>query len=413
MRLLGKQVDEIAEDPVLRFYGVALAMVNAVTAVFWLTGGHFSEILDPKVAPICWPFLDSCQAFRIASPVTATGLVVTLLFAAIANATLFTQVRWVRSAYWLLVGLSLLKAALLLQDYRLILNQHYMAYATVGTFLFVPGKRRILQYLLVSFYLWAGTLKLNSEWISGLGLYGRHPMGLPTELIPAACLYVIVLELLIVLGVFSRREWVFRAAFIQIILFHISSFWVVGFFYPTLMFLLLSIIPMARYWPPAEAGTPLGIGPGLDALWHRQERPATYALLAGFCLLQLVPFMFPGNPSISGEGRMFALHMFDAPVECHATATFRPEGADAQTVRLQAPFANPRIMCDPIIFFNLARDYCRAYQGRLRRGDLDLALDSRKQGRQAFQTVIAIQRFCASNPSYSPWRHNSWIHPTS
>ena len=46
-----------------------------------------------------------------------------------------------------------------------------MALWVTGVFLAVPGKREALRLLLVLFYVWAGTLKLNWEWISGAGLY--------------------------------------------------------------------------------------------------------------------------------------------------------------------------------------------------------------------------------------------------
>lgn len=407
MRFIGRQIAEIADDTALRWYGAALALVNAITALHWALVEPLGRILAPTVPPICWPFVTNCQNFRL-DPAIADPLVGVLFVGAVANAALFAK-RLVPAGWWLLLGLCALKTLLLLQDFRLILNQHYMAYWVTLPFLFLPGKRRTLPYLIVLFYFWAGTLKFNPEWISGLALYGRRPLGLPPSLIPASCVYVIALELVVSFGLLSRREWIFWAALAQLVLFHIASFWVVGFFYPILMFLLLSIFPLARYiCVPLADGAP-SRPVELRALVRGAERPATNVLLASFCAAQLVPLAFPGDPAITGEGRLFALHMFDAPVECRATITIRTADRQNRAIPLRAPFLSPRVSCDPIVYFNLAQNYCRDLGPGL---DVDLVLESHKPDRGPLRPVVSISSFCATKPRYTIWRHNWWIRTT-
>ena len=60
-----------------------------------------------------------------------------------------------------------LKIGFVLLDFRFRANQYYMATAIVAILLFWPHKRDALRILLVAFYFWAGTLKLNIEWLSG------------------------------------------------------------------------------------------------------------------------------------------------------------------------------------------------------------------------------------------------------
>jgi len=401
-----RQIDEIAGDAVLRRYGAALALTHALSAIFWLDVQPLGRILDPALMPVCWPFFPQCHAWRILDPAAITGLVVLLLALALVTSARFVRAETVRSGYWLLMAATLLKTVLLVQDYRLVLNQHYMAGMVVCVFLFVPAKRQALAYLITSFYVWAGLLKLNPEWMSGVALYGRRPFGLPASVIPATCLYVIVLELFVVFGLLSKRPWVFWVALGQVLLFHIGSFWVVGYFYPILMFLILSILAMTTLDERVRAHTPLaGTAPG-----HRRRiAVSTYGLLATFSLLQLIPRSFPGNPSITGEGRLFALNMFDAPVQCQATVTVHAEGVSASPRRLGAPFLQPRIQCDPIVYFELARGLCRSNELNPRFGDIDIRLTSRKQGQADYRTVVAIDSFCAAHPSYDLLRHNAWI----
>ena len=46
-----------------------------------------------------------------------------------------------------------------------------MAFWACFVYLLIPGKRDAVRLLLVLFYFWAGTLKVNWEWISGAALY--------------------------------------------------------------------------------------------------------------------------------------------------------------------------------------------------------------------------------------------------
>src|SRR5262249_31602660 len=172
-------------------------------------------------------------------------------------------------------------------DYRLRMNQHYMGFFATFAYLVVPGKRDALRVLVTLFYFWAGTLKLNWEWISGAGLY--RPMwpfsGMGVVL---ACLYVIVLELGVAWGLLSKRAWIFWSAFAQFLVFHALSWQVVGFFYPLLMFAILATFPLSRLIEPGDR--PEGL---LAALARGHAAWSTYALAALFSLLQLVPYAFP------------------------------------------------------------------------------------------------------------------------
>lgn len=196
---------EIRDDRSLSLYGSALALVNLVVAVFWLRSEPIGLILAPGNPPVCWPFFPDCHNARVLSPAT-TELIVRLLGAlAIVNVWLFAVGKNVKSAFWLLAFLTALKFTLIAQDFRLIHNQHYMAGWATFCYLFVPHKRLVLKLLIVTFYVWAGMLKLNDDWLSGAALHGRHPLGLPATLVPASCAYVVVLEIVLVWGVLSRR----------------------------------------------------------------------------------------------------------------------------------------------------------------------------------------------------------------
>jgi len=342
--------------------------------------------------------LSDCYQFRLLSS-DAWGQVVALFFfLSIVNAYLFVSSQRAAAGCVLLMAMLIFKTAIILQDYRLALNHHYMYAWIAVTFLFLPAKRATIPALLVTMYAWAGVLKITpgSEWLTGYGFFGRRPLGLPAFLIPAECAYVVVLELVFIWGLLSRRNWIQWTTLAQVTLFHIASFWIVGFFYPLQMFLLLAIIPLTRMWPQI----------GSVRSGSRAWPLATVLTVSALCIAQLIPRTFPGDPALTGEGRMFALNMFDAPIECRAEGVLQESGGRPQVIPLRVPFLQTRLRCDPIVYLSAAQAICRRLGDRT---NLRLSLVSRRMRSGPFQTVVDIDSFCTANIGYRLWRHNSWI----
>lgn len=400
--MLERNVRTIATDPALRIYGAALSLVNGLAALHWLVGQRVSSVLDPGATPVCWPIFPRCEIFRVLSPATLDVLVLALLLASVWNAKLFMRELTAREGFFWLLALTSVKYFIVLQDFRLTLNHHYMSAWIALVFFFAKEKRQTLVCMLVAMYLWAGLLKLDpsSQWLSGAAFYGRRPLGLPSAWIPAACAYVILLELVIVFGLFSRKASVFWSSFLQIVLFHIASFWVVGWFYPTLMFLLLSVFVVTRENPELRS-------PGLRSRGMLQ--PAIW--LAALSLFQLPRFLFPGASALTGEGRLFALNMFDAPMECRATLTRVAGDGTRITLPLSPAHVNTRTMCEPLVYAEYGRRLCRNVIGRSETSTLAVVLQARRTTEPAFRTLVDIPDFCALRPSYSLVRHNPWIVP--
>jgi len=401
MTICSKNIGEILRDPALRWYGAALSLANLVTALYWLWPGGPAEVLAPGTPTVCWPFIPACYAMRVLDSRAIVVLIAFLGALSAWTAGLFAQASTARPAYWLLMVLSATRAAIILQDYRLTLNHHYMFYCVLLPYLFCLGKRQLLPRMIVLMYFWAGVLKVTpgAEWLTGAAMFGRRPLGLPVSMLPAALLYVIVLELFISWSLLARSRWLFWTALFQVLLFHISSYWVVGFYYPATMFCLLVIFPLTRSFR-SEMAEPGRL---------RVERllPAGWFAIGVLCIAQLFRYTFPGESSITGEGRLFALNMFDTPIVCHATVRFK-ETADKVDSELRPAFVNTRLRCDPLVFFQLASDYCRLRGTDQWRGDIDLHLVSGRPGTQA-QEIIGIRSFCAQGLVYNIWRHNLWL----
>jgi hypothetical protein len=400
-RFFARNIEEIASDPALRVYGAALAMLHVLSFVLWRSFG-LDTVLSAGRLGICWPFFERCADYRFLTPAGVRLTLWLYLAAGVAAFLLFASRRLIPFAYWALVLVNLFKIAILIQDYRLRLNQHYMALIVSIVFLFIANKRRLLQYQVVAFYFWAGILKLDREWLSGEALY-RRPLGVPQSLVPLACAYVVLLESVLVFGLLARRAVIFWATFAQFALFHITSWTVVGYFYPLVMFAILAVFPLARFFPAPQEP------PALSRLLRGREPASTLAFLSIFSFLQIVPWLFPGDTAITGEGRLFALHMFDAKVVCEGRA--RVHGMDGKTVDLplDLDFAQ-RIRCDPIVYLSLGRVICRrSCQENRRCTDLDLTLEARRSTEPRMRTVIDIRNFCTSGVEYNLLWPNAWI----
>jgi hypothetical protein len=282
-------VAQIAADPAMRLYGCALAALHVLAFLHWRHGHDVLALLDPRTDPICWPFFESCHRSRLLGRAGLEAVLQAYAALAVVTVALFVPRRAVAPAWWALLALNALKLAILVQDYRLRLNQHYMTLWVSTAFLFLPDKRWLLPRLVVAFYVWAGVLKLDRDWLSGAALRGETPLFVAREWVPAACAYVVVLELVVVVGLLARRAWLFWPSFAQVLAFHAASWPIVGFFYPTLMAAILAVFPLLRLVPaPAAAWRP---------------RAWAYATLAAFAAVQTLPYLStPATPPSPARG---------------------------------------------------------------------------------------------------------------
>ena len=389
----------LAEDKVTRISAALLASVYVLTGAAWFTTRGVTALVTGEDA-VCWPLAPGCEAIRAhLSPRLAGALVVTFMALGAASAFSFLE-RRARRGRILYILAGTFGLGIYALDYRLRLDQTMMFGWASVVFFVAPRPKEALQLLLPLFYAWAGTLKLNAEWMSGAALYAK-PLFLPAALVPASCVYVVFLELVLVWGLFARDHRIRYFVYAQLCLFHLVSFSVVGWFYPLMMFALTAVYPLSWHFDSESL------------VWSRVrvERSMALVIAVGFSLCQLLPFFYAGDTAITGEGRLFALHMFDARVVCEGGATLTRRTGDRSRAVLINDHLDVRTRCDPVVLGATTQRLCRLIDARDGAGAtrIDVAIDARRTSERELRPLLHLDDACAQDLSYSILHHNAWI----
>jgi len=401
--MLARRVAHIAESSTLRTYGACLAAIHLLTFVYWHANGFAVRVITDR-SPVCWPFFEDCQAAHVMSRHSVQTTLWLYGIAAGVTILLFLRARTVAIALAALTLVNLVKGALFVLDYRFMGNYHYMPFIVTTVYLAWPKPERVIPYVLVAFYISAGALKLDQEWLSGAALIA--PTWLSGKLLELGCAYVVIMELVLVLGLLSGRRWLRWATLAQLAMFHGYSWHVVGFFYPCVMALLLSYFPLR--WREVPDEDPLS-----ERLVTGRAGWPAYTALALYTAAQVAPKLFPGDSAITGEGRIFAINMMDARVECDHLELVRTSNGPTviQELSERRTDVGIRIKCDPIRFWNIAQEQCRE---RALLGDdarVDAYLSSRRTTDPAYRSVFAVEDVCHRAPHFDVWQHNEWLAP--
>jgi hypothetical protein len=416
---ISRNVEEIRADKALRFYGACLAISYLATSVFFILHRQYLYLTTSSDS-LCWPLLPGCYAYHVFSVPQAIAVVGLLGFLAAAFALYFLMGE-ARAGWTLLLAAFVLDGLIICQDFRFRLNEHYMLLWATVAFLFFPRKRQALSFLILSFYVWAGRIKINQDWLSGSELPHRLWL-IPVSGYPTACAYVIVLEMVVVWALVQPRKWLFWAAFAQFALFHAISWSIVGFFYPILMAGIISIYPLSRLIPVEPRSDlspddlPRNVLPrnDLNDLLHLRQARSLYALLAVFAALQLVPFLYPGGVSWTSQGRLFSLHMFEGRSSCRISATEKFKNRPARMVELFRRDLPMRDICDPLVYFNEAQRICRELPAQDPDFvDLDLKMVISKRMSPTWRPLVDTDDFCSKHLRYNPFLPNDWILPVT
>lgn len=389
-------LQELKKSESLKWIGIIFCLEHLLTVFFWSTERPLSLILTNPSFRICWPHWESCRNLT-----WNHGSVRALLILYLALA-LFSVILWIANSYRAAIlgtfSTLALKNFIIAQDYRLGGNYHYIPTLLCLAFLFLPYRTRTLPFFFWMIYFTAGILKVDPQWLSGAAINERL---FPSFVIQIGVWYVLVLEIIFSFFIFSRNRNVFWFFFLQIFLFHLFSWHLTRFFYPSVMLLMLSILVLLR-----DIETPS---------WSANEvrkffrEPAIIAAVSVFIFLQLPQYYLPGKAALTGQGRSFALIMYDGRTDCQPHLSIWKNNQIKEELPLTAPWLITRIKCDPIIYKQLAERICHWGQKDDRVEQIDLHLPIKYENEKEYRSIVSVNDICNKQLFYSNFFPNYWI----
>jgi hypothetical protein len=361
-----------------------LCFLHLLTIVWW----HGDLAILEREQAVCWPFLAGCQTLRPWSELAVVAWCV-----GYGGAAVFSMVCLILNrlsfAWRGLIVSEILKLVVFLQDYRFMGNYHYMLFWLTFAYLFLNERKALLPYLILLFYLAAGALKLNTEWISGAALGSPPPWdGRLTVPLQAYCVF---LETVVVLLLIAKSWPGFLFAWFQLVLLHLLSFPIVGFYYPCVAGAFLGFLVVH-----ARDGFPF---PG-----PRSKSALVY--LGTFVVVQVPFHLAPVDGVLSGFGRTWALNMFDSYSECQTFGVIQSGPSEIREVSYVPQNLVPRIRCDPIVMANYLRDQCRAGETP---SQASLVGFSRRSVDRKWTSIFASKIDCRDVNRFSLWpRKEIW-----
>ena len=411
LRFLKQSLNEIVSHRALSFYGCALSLAHIVTFFFWNKPSIVNTWMVQNENTLCWPHFPFCESLQLSSPAIAGGVLYVYLCISVLSAVFFLNKKTVKVAYFLFLLALFTKYGIFLMDYRFMGNYHYMHFIISLVYLFIPQKMFFIPLFIVLFYFFAGLLKTtNMEWLTGLALFKPPPVFISEEVLKILCFLVVLLETVGVWFLILKTR-IREGIFFCFVVFHAVSYYFVGYYYPLIMFTLISIFPLKwsqKQEDQKQEDQKQGNQKSFSVFLSRSNYRAGGVCLVVFCFCQLMPFLIKGDSSLTGEGRLFSLNMFDANTYCRSQARVRFKNRTVEVPLPHEPL-EVRIHCDPYVYFYQAQQLCQVYKTKKNFKDLDLILFSKLKSDREYTTLIDEKNFCAQKLSYSIYRKNKWI----
>lgn len=393
------QIQEIRSHKSLMWYGFFLSLIHVVTFYLWYDNAFIYHYVTKNANTICWPHIPFCESLRFFSPLGAEIFLYLYLSLSIFTAFLFINKKTVWLAYSLFFVINIAKLYIFFLDYRLMGNYHYMPFVISFLYLFAKQRLFFIPLMIVLFYAFAGLLKLsNLDWMTGLALPKRLRFFLffNEEITMLLCFYVVCLETIGSWLLILKTRWK-AFAYMQFLLFHAMSYFIVGYFYPLVMFAILSLFIFAYIFN--EKCEPFNL----------KKMYVGYLFVLFFIIGNTISTLIPGDAALTGEGRIYGLNLFDAHSDCDSQIFIKFKD---QTI--QEPFSSykeypARIRCIPYIDFNTSKKICAFYKNEPNFIDLDWSFYSRLRSETHHIRLVNEKNFCSKNLEYYSWRKNPWI----
>ena len=400
LNYIKSQIQEIRSYKSLSWYGVFLSLIHVVTFFLWQNNAFIFQYLTKTANGLCWPQIPFCETLKFLSPLGAQILLYTYLVMALLTAFLFLNRKTIVYAYWLFLIINLLKLYMFLMDYQLINSSHYLPFLVSFAFLFIRQKLFFISLLICCFYLLTGFLQIkNPYWLMELAFHENiwFPSFINESIKLLICFYILCLEMMGSLLLILKTRWRAAVIYIQFILFYLASYFITGYFSPTVFLSLLSLFVLKDYFNEKYK------------ISNFREMISGTAFISLVIFGSLLAFLIPGRSELTKEGSLYALNTSSVKTYCnsHIILHFKNKTLQEHFPRYGGyPLS---VRCDPYIDWYKIKKICSYYKKDPDFKDLDWTFDSRLKYSLADRRLVEEKSVCSKNPQYSSWKKNAWI----
>lgn len=395
MEFLKSNLWEIKKSSALQIFGGLLAITHALTFWFWLRAGKLPLLYHADPSPMCWGMLENCHWTKwISAGFMEFAFYAYGAMAALAILTFFFS-RLVGFGWVLLAGLLFLKALFYVQDLRLGANIHYLLFVLNFCYLFISNKANLLRWLLISFYVASGLLKLSPNWLSGQWFIDQ--LHVPIKLAEWLAGITVLAEFLAPVALMFRDLRNFLIAYFVLIAYHGVMWYAGGYFEPLNMLIVLQLAALLFYEERKIEREYL-----YQSFIRPEPSPAwLWFGLTLFWLVQLLPYI-PHHPHklLKQTEIMMALAPIAAAEECEST-TFLVYDDRLEEYDLAPPAERPlAFRCNSYLRFLDLKAACQKLQSDGKFKTLMSYFQVRGLRDKDYHTTFASEDICHPDVTY-------------
>lgn len=329
------------------FFGLAFA--HLITAFYWFKGRNWEKFETENFRIFCYPIFKNCHmyVFENILIIKSIYIIYIILSIFVLGITLLNKKKL---SFYLIFILTLLKTGLLLSRYNFMGNYHTMHLSLSYVALLSYGSINFYRFSLILQYVFAGLLKTNIEWMAGAALVKYSQYMLKGFWNSLSLSYVVVLELILIWGLLSKNKHIRYITLAQIIIFHLYSTLIVGFYYPLIMTGLLIPIVFIEF-TKEESNNSFKF----EIDWRKLT---TLGFIVLMIVWNLSTKFYSIDPTMDGNVRYLSLNMLDAKLKCQSS--LYEEQADGTIIGLNIPQLATylRIHCDALVFETFLKRLC-------------------------------------------------------
>lgn len=379
---LEKKINEIKNSNFLSYTGMGLAFSHFISFFYWKINPHSVDFLQAtyeNVWPICFPFFKNCADYSLYKFLPFNIIFLICILISIFCIFCF-YLRKTKIAYILMLLLVIFKTFIWLSRYNFMGNYHTMHTILCLCFLFLGNTKTVYILFLCSMYFCAGLLKLNYEWLSGAALTGKPFLnGTPLSL---ALAYVIVLEIFLVWGLLSKKFILRTITLLQLIIFHIYSYDIVGSFYPLIMLGILFPLIMNLREELIDSTS-------IESFAITKTQLSFFSIWLAF---NIWPHFSKQDSALDGHNRFLRMNMLDARSQCKV---FFIKNNKRKTEFLFIPddIKSLRVHCDPVIYESYLKKYC-SYKENNKKLNIDYLHYAKRTVSDRYEKIRFIKDYC-------------------